>query len=108
MEAAKNVTISLNLTQDDIEIATLIGLLHDIGRYSIINDIDHQEAYVLEINGEIVATAMISKALEPNYNYIDGKWLQNANYITVHRIAIRNDQKGNGLAKIIMDEAAKL
>ena len=75
---------------------------------SIINDIDHQEAYVLEINGEIVATAMISKALEPNYNYIDGKWLQNANYITVHRIAIRNDQKGNGLAKIIMDEAAKL
>ena len=63
---------------------------------SIINDIDHQEAYALEINGEIVATAMISKALEPNYNYIDGKWLQNANYITVHRIAIRNDQKGNG------------
>ena len=51
---------------------------------------------------------MISKALEPNYNYIDGKWLQNANYITVHRIAIRNDQKGNGLAKIIMDEATKL
>ncbi|WP_285814839.1 HD domain-containing protein [Thomasclavelia cocleata] len=33
MEAAKNVAISLNLTQDDIEIATLIGLLHDIGRF---------------------------------------------------------------------------
>lgn len=33
MEASKNVAISLNLSQEDIELATLIGLLHDIGRF---------------------------------------------------------------------------
>lgn len=75
---------------------------------SIINDIKQQEAYVLDIDGEIIATAMISKAAEPNYNYIEGKWLQTADYIVIHRIAIRNDHKGNSLAKIIIDEAIKL
>ncbi|MFR1628448.1 MAG: GNAT family N-acetyltransferase [Thomasclavelia ramosa] len=75
---------------------------------TIINDISRHEAYVLEDNGEIVATAMISKELEPSYNYIEGKWLQDNAYIVVHRIAIRNDQKGKGLAKIIIDEGLKL
>lgn len=41
-------------------------------------------------------------------NYIEGKWLQDNAYIVVHRIAIRNDQKGKGLAKIIIDEGLKL
>ena len=75
---------------------------------SIINDISQHEAYVLEDNGEIVATAMISKETEPNYNYIEGKWLQEGPYLVVHRIAIRNDQKGKGLSSIILDEALKL
>ncbi|WP_455683422.1 GNAT family N-acetyltransferase [Thomasclavelia sp.] len=75
---------------------------------SIINDINRQEAYVLDVDDEIVATAMISKSIEPNYNYIDGKWLQPNDYIVVHRIAVRDDQKGKNLAKIIIDEAIKL
>ena len=75
---------------------------------SIINDIEHNVSYVLEINNEIVATAMISNAFEPSYNYIEGKWLQDQDYIVIHRIATRNDQKGKGLAKIIIDEALKL
>lgn len=33
MKCAKNIAISLNLTQDEIDLATLIGLLHDIGRF---------------------------------------------------------------------------
>lgn len=75
---------------------------------SIINDISQNEAYVLEDNDEVVATAMISKATESNYNYIEGKWLQEDKYIVVHRIAIRDDHKGKGLAKIILDETLKL
>lgn len=75
---------------------------------SIISDIDNQEAYVLEDEGKIVATVMISNHNEPCYNYIEGKWLQDDNYTVVHRIAIDNHQKGKGLAKIILDEAIKL
>lgn len=33
MECAKNIAILSNLTKEEIEIATLIGLLHDIGRF---------------------------------------------------------------------------
>ena len=51
---------------------------------------------------------MISKAIEPNYNYIEGKWLQDGKYLVVHRIAIRDNYKGQGLAKIILDETLKL
>lgn len=75
---------------------------------SIINDINQNEAYVLEDNGKILATTMISSNIEPTYNYIEGNWLQNDKYMVIHRIAIRNDQKGKGLAKIIIDEALKL
>ena len=75
---------------------------------SIINDIDQNEAYVLEDNGKILATTMISSNIEPTYNYIEGNWLQNDKYMVIHRIAIHNDQKGKGLAKIIIDEALKL
>ena len=75
---------------------------------SIINDMQRKEAYVLEDNDEVLATVMISTAGESNYNYIEGKWLQDGKYIVIHRIAIREDQKGKGLAKIILDEAAKL
>ena len=75
---------------------------------SIINDINQNEAYVLENNGKILATTMISSNIEPTYNYIEGNWLQNDKYMVIHRIAIRNDQKGKGLAKIIIDEALKL
>lgn len=75
---------------------------------SIINDINQNEAYVLEDNGKILATTMISINIEPTYNYIEGNWLQNDKYMVIHRIAIHNDQKGKGLAKIIIDEALKL
>ncbi len=75
---------------------------------SIINDMQRKEAYVLEDNDEVLATVMISTAGESNYNYIEGKWLQEGKYIVIHRIAIREDQKGKGLAKIILDEASKL
>lgn len=33
MECAKNIAISLDLEQEDIDLAALIGLLHDIGRF---------------------------------------------------------------------------
>ena len=59
-------------------------------------------------NGKILATTMISINIEPTYNYIEGNWLQNDKYMVIHRIAIHNDQKGKGLAKIIIDEALKL
>ena len=75
---------------------------------SIVNDIQRNESYVLDNDGDIVATVMISANGENNYNYIEGNWLTDDKYLVIHRIAIRDDQKGNGLAKIIFDQAIEL
>ena len=57
MEFAKNIATQMNLNEEDIEIAAIIGLLHDIGRfdqqtiyktYSDLNSFDHGD-YAVEI-----------------------------------------------------------
>ena len=57
MEFAKNIATQMNLNEEDIEIAAVIGLLHDIGRfdqqtiyktYSDLNSFDHGD-YAVEI-----------------------------------------------------------
>ncbi|MFQ9889677.1 MAG: hypothetical protein ACLRWM_04315 [Streptococcus sp.] len=60
---------------------------------------------MLEDNGEIVATAMISKELI-SYNYIEGNGFK-----IMHDCSSSSHtkcQKGKGLAKIIIDEGLKL
>ena len=66
-----------------------------------------QESAVTLSSVEVYGKTQTQKVKE-GYNYIEGKWLQTADYIVIHRIAIRNDYKGNSLAKIIIDEAIKL
>ena len=48
MEASKNVAVSLGLDQDEIDLASLIGLLHDIGRVlEYKEEIPHHEGSVI-------------------------------------------------------------
>lgn len=75
---------------------------------TIENDIKKGEAYVLEEDGHIIGTCMVTIKGEPSYNVIDGKWLLNSPYICVHRIALDNQYKGKGLASIILDHAIAL
>ncbi|MGN1183503.1 MAG: GNAT family N-acetyltransferase [Faecalibacillus sp.] len=86
---------------------------HDIDQWqdgypnidSIQEDINNNEAYVLEDKGKILGTCMITIHGEPTYNIIDGKWLSQDDYICVHRIAVDDEYKGNGLASVILDQA---
>ena len=75
---------------------------------TICDDINNHEAYVLEDDGKIIGTCMITINGEKTYNVIDGKWLDNQPYICVHRIAVDRSVKGKGLAKIILDQAIAL
>lgn len=75
---------------------------------TILQDIKNNEAYVLEENGNIVATCMITINGEPTYNQIDGAWLSDTDYICVHRIALNNKYKGQGVASIVLENAIKL
>jgi GNAT superfamily N-acetyltransferase len=76
---------------------------------SVIEDIEKDCAYVLTDGATIVAYAAIIFDIEPAYNTIDGKWLTDADYVVVHRVATANQAKGKGIAtklfKLIEDIA---
>lgn len=74
---------------------------------TIENDIKNDESYVLEKDGEIVATTMLTFNGEPTYASIQGKWLSNDKYVTIHRVAVDNTHKGKGLSSQIIKYVEK-
>lgn len=70
---------------------------------SLKGDISNGESYVLLFEGEIVATAAISFRGEVTYNKIyDGEWLSNGKYAVVHRVAVGDGYKGQGISHKII------
>lgn len=71
-------------------------------------DIMADESYVMLIDDKIVATAAISFRGESTYNKIyRGKWLSDRKYAVVHRVAVSNNYKGQGLSHKIMEFSEK-
>ena len=75
---------------------------------TIEKDIENNEAYVLEEDGVILGTFMVTIHGEPAYNRIEGKWILNCPYICVHRIAVDNEYKGKGLASTILNQVVAM
>lgn len=61
-------------------------------------DIDRGIAYVLELDGEVVAYGAVVFDGEPAYDIIDGKWLTDGAYVVVHRLATLMSSQRTGLA----------
>ncbi len=74
----------------------------------ITKDIANDDSYVLEDEGVVIATAVISFAGEVTYNSIDGQWLNDNDYVVVHRLAVRNSALRGGLARQMMLYAEEL
>lgn len=72
-------------------------------RIDIEEDIKLQRLYVLkEDNLDIGMFALVYP--DHNYDYIeDGKWLDNSEYIAVHRLAIKSEYKNRGFASKAFD-----
>lgn len=64
---------------------------------TIRNDIVNGSAYVLVEKEEIIAYSAIIFGLEPTYWDIDGAWITNGKYATIHRVATANAVKGRGI-----------
>lgn len=76
---------------------------------AIESDIKNNISYVLEEEGEILATSAISFEGEPTYNKIyEGKWIGADEFAVIHRIAVANNCKGHGLAGRLIKETANL
>ena len=75
----------------------------------ISSDILRDENYVVELNGVVVATFVISFAGEPTYSEIKGKgWLNDNRYAVVHRIAVADECRRKGIAREILYYAEEL
>lgn len=66
----------------------------------LISDIENEHCYIAEENGYIVASFTFIIGVDPTYNIIKGKWLNQEEYAVIHRIASNGKSKGVG-SKII-------
>ena len=60
----------------------------------ILEDIKNGNSYVIENNSKICGVFAFILGEDPTYQTIDGKWLNNQPYGTIHRIASNNQVKG--------------
>ncbi|MDO4378596.1 MAG: N-acetyltransferase [Erysipelotrichia bacterium] len=54
---------------------------------TLINDINNQNLYVIKENNEIHAVFAFIIGKDETYTYINGKWLSDDEYGTIHRVA---------------------
>ena len=72
-------------------------------RELILRDILRGENYIVECNGVVAATAVISFEGEPTYAEVKGRrWLNDNRYAVVHRIAVSDACRRKGIAKEIL------
>lgn len=74
---------------------------------TIENDINNSNSYNLKDSktDKIIAIFTLIKGIDPTYiNIYEGKWKYDDEYIAVHRVAISDEFRGNGLAKIVFKE----
>lgn len=60
----------------------------------MILDIENGVSYVIENNDEIFGVFTFIVGNDPTYNIIDGKWLNDKPYGTIHRIASNHKMQG--------------
>lgn len=73
-------------------------------------DIKNGVSYVYEKEGRVIGTLALIFEKEPTYEVIyDGAWeTEDIPYATIHRIAVQEEYKGNGIAGEMLAEAEKI
>nr|WP_317282520.1 GNAT family N-acetyltransferase [uncultured Sellimonas sp.] len=77
----------------------------------ILEDIEKEESYVLEEEGRIIATSVISTKEEITYRYIkEGQWKTKTNTesLIMHRLASHNAYKRKGAAGALLKFAEEM
>lgn len=73
-------------------------------------DIEIGQAYVFADDeaGKIASIGVFSLLPEPIYDKIEGKWTIEGDYLTIHRMAIGDKNRGDGIAYKMLEQALKL
>ncbi|QNF34757.1 GNAT family N-acetyltransferase [Adhaeribacter swui] len=69
-------------------------------------DIEQGHGFVLIEKDTVVGYSAVIINHEPAYAAIEGKWLTNADFVVVHRVAIAVTHLGKGLAQKILEYVA--
>ena len=75
---------------------------------TIQEDINRRDGYVICLNDQVIAYGVISFDGEPVYDQIKEKWANNLPYVIVHRLAVADEAKHQGVAKKFMLHAEEL
>lgn len=77
-------------------------------KQDILNDVNNGNAYVLTVDEQIAVYGAILLNGEPQYEFINGKWLTNGNYYVIHRFATLPKLQREGYAKIFLEKTNSL
>lgn len=75
---------------------------------SFYSDLENELVIVFEEDKKILGTATIVLSIDKNYNEIDGKWLNNDLYVSIHRIATRRGYLKKGIASSLFKKAEEI
>lgn len=74
----------------------------------LLKDIENKNCYLYIEDGEIIGTMSIIFTPDENYYDINGKWLSNEEYASIHRIAIKNTHHKKSIGVKMLLEAEKI
>ena len=76
---------------------------------TIKEDIENDNSYLIKIDKKIIATAAIIFGDDPTYHYIeDGAWIADGKYGVIHRAAVAEEYKGQGIMAEIFSQTYRL
>lgn len=71
-------------------------------------DIRLGRIYVYDDDGAVASITVITDEPEPIYNELDGRWLHDGPYLTIHRMALDDAHRHGGLAGRIIGHAVEM
>ena len=72
-------------------------------------DISKGQMYLFEEDNQILGCIVLSKEVEKAYDVIyNGSWLLNDKYYVIHRLSVRNNYYGKGIAKALINYVIEL
>lgn len=70
--------------------------------------VSKREMYVNLVNNEIVGCIALCKGIDKSYTEIDGVWLNDDEYYTLHLMAVKANHYRKGVAKELIEEMKKI
>ncbi len=77
-------------------------------RQSVENDLARGVAHVLELDGAVVAYGAVIFDGEPAYAQIEDRWLTHGSYVVIHRLAVADEVKRQGVATEFFRQVMRL